>query len=198
MIPGIVALLARRSSVPSPSPYLRAPHPKSGIRPLPEAIQRILDAGWVAQLKVHGHRVQIHVPADASKPLRTLNRQGRSHRKVMPASMVSEVRRLFQPKNGWNVVDAEWLKDDGKIFLFDLLRHEGEVLRRLTFPERYELLPRLYLSPHLSTLPLIRDLKGCLEALKNDRPYIEGLVFRSLTTLGFGDTAIIRCRKSPA
>ncbi len=164
---------------------------------MPDAMQRILDAGWVAQLKIHGHRVQLHVPADASKPLRALNRQGQTHRKVIPPSMDSEIRRLFQPKEGWNVVDAEWLKDEGKIFVFDLLRHEGEVLRRLTFPERYERLPRLYLSPHLSTLPIIRDLKGCLEALKNDRPYIEGLVFRSLTTIGFGDTGIIRCRKNP-
>lgn len=197
MNPGIVALLARRFPV-STSPYIRAPHPKSGIRPRAEAIQRILESGWVAQHKIHGHRVQIHVPADPKTPLRMLNRQGQTHRKAVPKPMEAEIRRLFQPTTGWNVVDGEWLKDEGKIYVFDFLRHEGEVLRRLTFPERYEKLPRLYLSPHLSTLPLIRDLKGCLDALESDKPWIEGLVFRSLTTPGFPDTSIIRCRKDPA
>lgn len=196
MDPGMVALLARRSSVPT-SPYIRAPHPKSGIRPLAEAIRRILDAGWVAQLKIHGHRVQLHVPSDRKKSLRALNRQGQAHRKALSPAMEAEIRRLFTPKEGWNVIDGEWLKDEGKIHVFDFLRHEGEVLRRLTFPERYERLPRLYLSPHLSTLPLIRDLKGCLEALEGEKPHVEGLVFRSLTTPGFPDTSIIRCRKQP-
>ena len=34
-----------------------------------------------------------------------------------------------------------------------------------------------------------------LEAMHDDRPNIEGLVFRSMNTPGFSDTSIVRCRK---
>lgn len=189
------AFFARRD-VTSPSPFIRAPHPKTGIRPLPDTMRRILEAGWVAQLKIHGHRAQVHVPADPKKPIHVLNRQGQSHRKKMSEAMTKEVRRLFQPEEGWNVVDAEWLKDEEKLFVFDFLKKEGEILRRLTYPQRYALLPRLYLSPCVATLPLIRDLAGCLKALETEQDHIEGLVFKSLTTPGFADTSIIRCRKT--
>lgn len=179
------------------SPFLRPIHPKTGIRPLPDAISRTLQSGWVAQLKIHGHRAQVHVPAEEAEPVVVYNRHGRHHKKRLPPEMEAEIRRVFTPTKGWNVIDGEWLKREDKLFVFDFLKREGELLRHLPFPDRWKLLPRLYLSPHVTTLPVIRDLEGCLAALEKAKkePHVEGLVFRSLTSPGFSDTSIIRCRK---
>ncbi len=178
-----------------PSPFIKAMHPKSEIRPRPESIQRILAKGWVAQLKIHGHRVQLHVPADNSLPVIAYTRQGKLHGKPLTPNMISEIRRVFAPDEGWNILDAEWLKPEGMIYVFDFLKKDGEILRRKTFPERWKLLPRAYLSPHLKTLPLITDLPGCLAALAKPEVFIEGLVFKASATPGFSDTSIVRCRK---
>jgi len=198
-LPGIFegSLFSRFKAMSRPaSPFLRPMHPKTGIRPRPDTIQRVLQSGWVAQLKIHGHRAQIHVSSNPSEPVLVYNRQGRFHKKVMPTEMVTEVRRIFSPKKGWTVIDAEWLKGEDKLYVFDIMKKEGELLRKFTFPERWKLLPRLYLSPHVMTLPLIKGLEECLEALKGSEPHIEGLIFKSLTTPGFSDTSIIRCRRS--
>lgn len=176
------------------SAYIKAMHPKSGILPQPQAISRILAAGWVAQLKIHGHRCQIHVPADPKTPLVLFTRHGTLHKKIMPPKMVSEVRRLFTPEEGWNVIDTEWLKPEDKLFVFDFLKKDGKLLRDRTYPERWELLPRAYISRHVMTLPLLRDLTACLKVLSAPKPHMEGLVFKSLTRKGFHDSSIIRCR----
>ena len=170
-------------------------HPKTAIRPDPAAISRILAAKWVGQLKIHGHRAQIHIPASASEAVIAYNRHGKKHKKALPGPMEKELRRIFGPNSGWNVIDAEWLKGEDKIFVFDLLKREGDVLRRLTFPERWKGLPRDFISPFVSVLPLIRDLSGCLKALQSNDPAVEGLVFKSMGTPGFSDTSIVRCRK---
>jgi hypothetical protein len=177
------------------SPFIRAMHPKTEIRPLPDSIQRTLALGWVAQLKIHGHRAQVHIPESLEKPILVYNRHGKLHRKALSPAIISELRRLFQPSEGWNVIDAEWIKPEDKLFVFDFLRKDGKVLRALTFPERWKKLPRLYLSPHLSTLPLIKDLAGCMKALQSKSESVEGLVFKSATSPGFSDTSIVRCRK---
>jgi ATP-dependent DNA ligase len=176
------------------SAYIRSMHPKTSIRPSPEAVLRILAAGWVGQLKIHGHRAQLHVPADPQVPVLVYTRHGQPHRKALPPTMESEIRRLFQPKRGWNTIDGEWVKTEDKLFVFDFLKKEGKVLRTLTYPARWKLLPRLFLSPHIVTLPLLSDPDSCLKVLKGEAPQVEGLVFKSTTSKGFGDTSIIRCR----
>jgi len=185
----------RRNRVPLPSTFIKAMHPKTEIRPLAESIRRVLDKGWVGQLKIHGHRLQLHIPADPKLPILAFTRQGKIHGKPLLPKMQKEIRRVFGPEQGWNVLDAEWLKPAEKIFVFDFLKKEGEVLRKLTFPERWKLLRRDYLSPYLVTLPLLKDLKACLEALERTEEHIEGLVFKSSTTPGFSDTSIVRCRR---
>ncbi len=194
-LPGIFepTLLSRRVIVPK-SVFLRAPHPKSEIRPTAEAVRRVLQLGWLGQIKIHGHRAQIHISADASEEILIYNRQGQQHKKELSAPMESEIRRLLTPTEGWNVIDAEWLKPEQKIYLFDVLRRDGQVLNRMTYPERYELLPRVYLSPHLQTLPLLKTEAACLEVLEKNDEHVEGLVFKSSTSRGFSDTSVIRCR----
>jgi ATP-dependent DNA ligase len=186
-------IFSRRAPMAS-SLFIKAMHPKSEIRPDSAAIAKILQAGWVGQLKIHGHRAQIHISADPKEPLIAYTRQGKRHSLALTPSMVKELRRLFTPETGWNVVDAEWLKKEEKIFVFDFLKREGELLRTKTFPERFALLPRAFLSPHLSVLPLLKDLASCQKAMESKADHIEGLVFKSTTSTGFSDTSIVRCR----
>ncbi len=177
------------------SSFIKAMHPKAEIRPDAPAIQKILAMGWIGQLKIHGHRAQIHISHDDKIAPIAYNRQGNRHKLDLSPAIVKELRRLFQPEKGWNVIDAEWLKPEKRIFIFDYLKKEDKLLRAMTYPERYALLPKSFLSPHLKVLPLYKDLPSCIKALETDDDTIEGLVFKSSTSTGFSDTSIVRCRK---
>ncbi len=175
--------------------FIKAMHPKSEISPDAQSIERVLKMGWVGQLKIHGHRAQIHIPSDPKEKPIAYNRQGRKHKLALPPSMVKELYRLFRPEKGWNVIDAEWLKPEEKLYVFDFLKKDGEIQRPKTFPERWALLPRAFLSPHIQVLPLFRDLPACLKAMATPGDHIEGLVFKSTSSTGFSDTSIVRCRR---
>ena len=184
-----------RRAVLKTSAFIRPMHPKTEVRPDPSTIRRILESGWVGQLKIHGHRSQIHVPASRSDDVIVYTRQGGLHKKLLTPEMLSEIRRLYTPQKGWNVIDAEWLKPEDKLFVFDLVKKDGELLSRLPYPERWKLLPRAFISPRISTLPLLETLRDCLSAFESHDPHVEGLVFKSRTTPGFEDTSIVRCRR---
>lgn len=179
----------------SHSVFIKAMHPKTEISPNPAAIEKILKAGWIGQMKIHGHRAQIHIPASGDKGIIAYNRQGRPHKMLLPDNICGELRRIFELKTGWTVIDAEWLKPRNKLFIFDLLKLDDKLLRSLSYAERYALLPKSYISPHVKTLPLIRTTDKCLDVLATKEDYIEGLVFKSLNSRGFEDTSIVRCRK---
>lgn len=178
-----------------PSVFIKAMHPKTEIQPTAAAIDKILKAGWVGQMKVHGHRAQIHLSAGAPIGPIVYNRQGRPHKKLLPDDITQELRRIFELHDGWTVIDAEWLKPEEKLFIFDILKLDGKLLRTLSYRERYALLPRSYISPHVQTLPLLTTQAKCLEILNRPEDYIEGLVFKALASKGFSDTSIVRCRK---
>lgn len=177
------------------SPFIKAMHPKTEILPDPTAMTRILAKGWVAQTKIHGHRAQIHIPSDPEESMIAYNRQGKKHSRLLSPQMQKEILRLFRPSKGWNVIDAEWLKPEEKLFVFDFLKLEGELLRAKAFPERWGLLPRAFISPCVSVLPLIQDLPSCQKVLASQDVHIEGLVFKSGSSTGFSDSSIVRCRK---
>lgn len=170
-------------------------HPKTEISPTLEAVSKILKAGWIGQMKIHGHRAQIHMSADPDDDVIAYNRQGRPHKMLLPDKIASELRRIFNPEKGWTVIDAEWLKPEGKLFVFDMLKKDDKLLRRLSYGERYKQLPRAYISPHVKTLPILTSPEKCMDVLATPDAYIEGLVFKSLNTKGFEDTSIVRCRK---
>ncbi len=176
------------------SVFVRPMHPKAEILPNSDSVRKVLNAGWVGQLKIHGHRAQIHLSADPKEAILVYNRQGQLHKKSLTAPMQSELRRLFTPSTGWNVIDAEWIKEDGKLFVFDFIKREDESLHRMTFQERWKLLPRAYISPVVQTLGLFTTLEQCMDALGRDEDRIEGLVFKS-SSPGFEDTSILRCRR---
>ena len=105
-----------------PSRFIKPIHPKTQIAPEAAAIRKVITAGWWGQPKVHGHRAQIHVPAD-DQPCLVYNRQGQLHREVLSASLEAELKRVLRPSQDWNTIDAEWLKPKNKIFVFDFLKH---------------------------------------------------------------------------
>lgn len=146
-------------------------------------------------MKIHGHRAQIHISADPTQDVIVYNRMGRPHKMLLPAGITKELRRIFELKDGWTVIDGEWLKPEGKLFIFDFLRKDGKLLRSLSYADRYALLPRSFISPSVKTLPLLTSLPKCLEVLATTDEQIEGLVFKSLASKGFDDTSIVRCRK---
>lgn len=177
-----------------PSRFIRPIHPKTAIAPEETAIKKVIASGWWGQPKIHGHRAQIHIPADTS-PCLAYNRQGQLHKEQLSPVMQAELKRIFAPAKDWNVIDAEWMKPEGKIYVFDFLKHEGQILEDLTFADRYELIPKLYVSPHISTVPVFKTTERCLAYLSSDLPsFIEGLVFRASLSRGFADSTIVRCR----
>lgn len=186
-----------RKHTPLASTYIRGPHPKSEILPDPPTILRVLNLGWWGQAKIHGHRAQIHLNADPSIPPLVFNRQGQLHRKTFPQALTEDLRRILGLKAGWTAIDAEWVKGTDRVYIFDLLKADDLSLQSLPYQARYERLPRVYRSEWLSTLPIFRTLESCLDILNSPDPLIEGLVFKSPTTVGFQDTGIVRCRKRP-
>lgn len=179
----------------SESVFIRAMHPKSEISPTLPAVSKILNAGWVGQMKIHGHRAQIHISADPAQEVVAYNRQGRPHKMLLPEKIAAELRRVLDLENGWTVIDAEWLKPKNKLFIFDILKSNDQLLRRMTYAERFALLPKSYISPYIKTLPLLTTPEKCMAVLATPDDYIEGLVFKSLSSRGFEDTSIVRCRK---
>ena len=79
--------------------------------------------------------------------------------------------------------------------MFDILKRDGKLLRTLSYADRYALLPKSYISPHVKTLPLITTSAKCMQILDGDEAHVEGLVFKAPNVKGFEDTSIIRCRK---
>lgn len=177
------------------SVYLRSMHPKTEIAPTRAAIEKMLRAGWAGQLKIHGHRAQIHIHADPSEGVLVYNRHGRLHKKLLPDRIADELRRIVDLDEDWTVLDGEWIKPEDRFYLFDFLKLNGKLLNRMNYKERYSLLPRSFISPHVQTLPLFVTIDKCLEALARPEEYIEGLVFKSLSSPGFADTSVVRCRK---
>jgi ATP-dependent DNA ligase len=188
----------KRTTTVSRSVFIKAMHPKTEISPTLASVEKILKAGWAGQVKVHGHRAQIHLCADESEEPIAYNRMGKPHKKLLPDEIVAELRRILRPEIGWTVVDAEWLKPEGKLFIFDVLKLNGKILRGVSYEERWKRLPRLYISRHVQTLPLLTSADKCMEVLASTDENVEGLVFKALQSKGFEDTSIVRCRKRSA
>ena len=177
------------------SRFLRTGHPKKEVRADAQAFRRILDEGWWGQCKIHGHRAQIHISASEKDEVIAYNRHGRLHAKILEPEIVAELRRILAPEKGWTAIEAEWLKPEKKLFLFDYIKKDDKILSSLSYEERYQLLPRLYLSPYVSTLTVLRTVDECLEVMKDPSPHVEGLMFKSRHSKGFSNLSMIRCRK---
>ncbi len=183
-----------RETITMASRFIKPIHPKTMIAPEEGMIRKVMASGWWGQPKIHGHRAQIHIPSDDS-PCLAFNRHGKFHKESLPAEIQDELRRVFRPSSDWNVIDAEWIKPQKMLYVFDFLKHEGKVLDDHSFSERYELIPKFFLSPHMTTLPVFKTPERCLSYLESDlSEIVEGLVFRAAFSRGFSDHTIVRCR----
>jgi len=186
--------------------FLNPQHPKHCVAPTPDAIARLLRSGWVGQCKVNGHRAQSHVGVEGGvRTSHYFTRQGTRHTAKVPQPITAALECMFEPvESTWTVVDAEWQKEQGVFYLFDLLKLHGKSLDHLSFGQRHAFLSEIAerLNPigydSVSLLPILTTVDACMSMLQNESPAIEGLVFRSLNSKGFEDTAIVRCRKSGA
>ena len=165
--------------------FIKTYHPKKSILPDRDAIKRILNAGWVTQAKMDGARAQIHI---LDGKVINYTRRGTLHTSKLSQEIVGQLLELFSPGD---VVEGEWLRSQQTLYLFDMIKTEGTVLKQLNYFDRYNKLPRCY-GP-VSLLPIVTDLDQAMQILDSDDT--EGLVFKSLTSKGFSDTSIVRCRK---
>ncbi len=154
-----------------------------------------LTSAWAFASTYRLDRRLRHVPADPKTPILVFNRQGDLHKKAVSPALDAEIRRVLAPQADWSAIDAEWLKADDRVFLFDFLKREGRSLETMPYEERWALLPRVYRSPFLETLEIFRTADKCLEALARTETWVEGLVFKSLKAPGFSDASVVRCRK---
>lgn len=179
-----------------PSAFVRGPHPTASLPPEAALIKKFLTRGWIAQKKMNGARIQIHVPANPALPLVYYTRQGTVHTKAMNLDMEALLRTLLAPAENWNIVEGEWIRATGRIFLFDTLMDSGRVLSREPYIDRYRRLPRDFISPTLKVLSIIRTTAEALKVLLGDDVLVEGLVLKAEKSPSLDDDTIVRCRKS--
>lgn len=194
-LPGLFEpFILSRPMTRAPSHFIHSMHPKTEILPDPATIRRILDRGWWGQVKMNGHRAQFHISNDSQQEIISYNRTGGRHARPLPAEVSADLRRIFGSPDGWNAIDAEWVKAEQKIYVFDYLKFHGKILMTNTYEERHSMLPRLYKSEFIETLPVLTTVDQCLKVIDNPANRVEGLVFKSRHSVGFEDTSIIRCR----
>lgn len=175
--------------------FLQAQHPgnKSNLMADEGTFSRLLKLGWIGQKKMNGFRLQCHV--EVGGQITAYTRKGTKHTRKMSEAINRSFLQL-EPEKGTNVFDAEWVQPLNQVFLFDVLVHEGQLLNKLTYKERYEVLTEIFkVTPHMRMLPLISSVKACMSHMQSDSKYVEGLVFKALSRKGWPDTAIVRCRK---
>ena len=165
--------------------FIRTYHPKKSLRPDKSTIEKMLGMGWVAQAKMNGFRVQIHVTEE-----RVVNytRQGSLHTRPLPKALIDALKATFEPGTA---IIGEWVQHEGKIYLFDCIKKDGETLSRLSYKDRFALLPDV--SGPLTLLPFISDVETAYQTLMDETT--EGIVFKDIDRKGFEDNSIIRCRR---
>lgn len=182
------------------SGFIEPQHPKTSMMPDPYAIRRVLNRGWIGQPKINGARSQIHISPDGD--VLNYTRQGTLHTVRLPDFIKDQLSRAFALNNGWTVIDCEWERYKDRLHLFDLLQVDGIRCNRDTYRERYKNLKLLFetkiASLNIFLLPVFETREQCLECYYSEDPAIEGLVFKSMNTKGWPNTAIVRCRNKRA
>jgi len=172
--------------------FIRLQHPNENVPPDKESVAELLRMGWWGQKKINGFRCQTHITAKGEMTFYT--RQGRIHTRQVTDEIKEALEELI-PESGINVFDAEWQIQLNKLFVFDIYRQEGQLLRRLNFAERHNLLRENYafLGPHIEFLPVYKSVRDCMRVLNKDDEKVEGLVFKYPSDSGWKDSSIMRC-----
>jgi len=175
------------------SRFIQSQHPKHSIAPEFDQVRSILKLGWIAQPKLNGHRLQIHITPE--RELTCYTRKGTLHTKNLSTELKISFESYANPE-GHLCLEGEWLKDLNEVHLFDVLRFESNTLSLYTYQERYGILKDIFkISPHLKLVRVLRKETDCMRILSGNDEKIEGLVFKAWTTKGWPDTAIVRCLK---
>jgi ATP-dependent DNA ligase len=178
------------------SPFILAPHPKTSLVPSVAQYKTYIETlGWIAQPKINGNRIQVCIYPDGKMLFFT--RQGTIHTKPIDQQLKDKLLLHYKPNSDLTVIEGEWLPyGQQKIYLFDILKCEGQDLSGLTYLERYHLLCEAgsFIYPDFRILPIIRTVDKCVEVMEDNNIEIEGLVFKSPYPY-FRDSNIVRCRK---
>ena len=178
--------------------FITAQHPGSGSRLAPndETIRKVIGYGWWGQKKINGDSWQCHISSKGE--LVCYTRHGTKHTKKLHTAIHDDIVEHFRPSQGFTVLVGEWQYTLKKVFLFDILKQEGESFSNLTYSERYKILrDNLFITPNVEFLPVYRTVKQCLQVLekaKGDK-FLDGLVFKNANAQGWRNTSIVRCLK---
>jgi len=177
--------------------FISLQHPKSGLDMTvdEERIKEILRLGWWGQKKINGFRCQTHITHKGEMTFYT--RQGQKHTRTVSNEIKSVLENLI-PANGINVFDAEWQFQQNKLYVFDMYRAEGQLLKLQTYAERYQTLRDEYafIGPHVEFLPVYKNFRHCMQVLNKNDDKVEGLVFKYPNDPGWSNTGIMRCLKT--
>jgi ATP-dependent DNA ligase len=176
--------------------FIEPQHPKGELPPKKEDISNLIRWGWWGQKKVNGYRCQIHISSEGE--VKYFTRQGTAHTRTIPETIKEQLTRHLTPSHGYNVLDAEWQRQQEKIYLFDVLKLEDKLLDRQTFEERHQILRKdlFFIEPNINFLPVYKSVHQCMQVLAKNEDWIEGLVFKLPGNKGWKNDAIIRCRKA--
>ena len=174
--------------------FIDPQHPKAETPPNEEDIADLIRWGWWGQKKVDGYRCQIHITAKGEITYYT--RQGNIHTRAVPAILTEQLLRHLKPAVGVSVFESEWQRQQEKIYLFDVLKLEDKLLEKKNFAERHQILRKdlFFIEPNIEFLPIYKSVRQCMQILKKDEEWIEGLVFKLPHNPGWQNDAIQRCR----
>jgi ATP-dependent DNA ligase len=174
--------------------FIKTAHPVASCPPRPDAVVRFLKKGWIAQEKINGRRLQVHVSREGE--LRFYTRQGTPHTMVVPDPIRKILVDYYRPNAGdWNALEGEWVPSQQKLYLFDFIIENDKLLSGLCYLDRWKMLRRDFISPNVAVLKWHVKLPEVMKILQSSDEVIEGVVFKHNTT-SFEDRTIVRCRKN--
>jgi ATP-dependent DNA ligase len=174
--------------------FIKTQHPIGTVQPTNQNIVKwMTEKNWLAQAKINGRKAQIHL---YKGDVTFYTRHGTLHTANVSKELIAAIKQWFTTQER-TVIEAEFIPQEQKIYVFDLIMLNGIYLRDKTYPERHTLLatglPNI--MAHIQILPMLTSVTTAQKLMASDDKNIEGLVFKSKVGVGFSDNFIIRCRK---
>jgi ATP-dependent DNA ligase len=180
----------KRLAEMSRSTFITTQHPCASTIPDMEHVEYFFSRGWIAQPKINGRKIQLHIESDGT--VTSYTRHGTLHTMTIPPEVLEGLRRWYLPEDGKkNVLEGEFVPKQKKVYLFDVIVFNSKQLVSETYLERYKLLKKDFIYPFLVVLPVLNT-----KTLSSKDEIIEGIVFKLKIGKGFSDKFIIRCRKN--
>jgi len=153
-------------------------------------VKRMIDSEYWGQRKINGARSEISV---SKTTMHNYTKNGIIHTKAIDIDIQTFLIHVFG-HNRWTTIDCEWERFDGRLWIFDILKHKGKLLSGLSYSERYSILQSFtFISRNIKILPVYKtELQVQKHLAKNLGD--EGLVFKKPNTIGWPDNALIRMR----